>query len=758
MVAAGPRPAPAASVKSFRTVATSKAHVIQAQLREGCVEVNIAALPRKDVEEFLKQLSAAASRLTVLKLMCLPRDTLSYELDSLNDPRAAGRLPAFQQPQHHDAVAIASAHMQHASVRFRLYPLLERILRTSPLTELQLGMRLSCSGYAAISRGLAHCPTLRRLSFAGSHMGDMRLMELQEGLAAHLGLEELDLTACRLTDQGVSCVADIIKMHAKRRVDAGWVAGLRQYPDLSLDPSMASTRHYQAMRDIAQQVDAQCGGLLHLELAENPEVTDRSGIALCDALSLDRRLILLSLRACGCGLRTEAEFVRLMRSHRALSRVDLRGSSGPGAAQLGILKLHKEVVAPLLTAAGFASHAGAGAGRGARSPAMTVRSVPFWELREGDAQQGGGRLMGAPELGPSPWATPRQLSRRQSVTSNMSWGDEQLLRQATLRAPVPSTHAHPHPLPMGAEQRPKPRPPPLAFTHAWSALPSPQTVGGASPEARDCSPGSRPCLVSGGGTPTPHPPSALRRNSVRSLKSVTLPLANSSDTDGGGLPTQESLCGAQQEPNQPPGTRDCEVQTGPWTQAPSSTCRYAGRTRGRKSKKQNGGDRSDQANRHWQADGEKASSTMLHLMAAEKGGLDVWADASGAGRRPPLRKKPGRSRELRQRRRGDADNNHVNSYSAAVDAAAANAVLENAAQARDSLLQVVDLLRDVELAVTSTEYATSLREADHAAGVRQRPSRCVLDTTHGDLTAPVEDIVAQLQRWQAVCDDALLMH
>ncbi|GFH16254.1 uncharacterized protein HaLaN_12639, partial [Haematococcus lacustris] len=252
--------------------------------------VNIAALPRKDVEEFLKQLSAAASRLTVLKLMCLPRDTLSYELDSLNDPRAAGRLPAFQQPQHHDAVAIASAHMQHAR----------------------------------------HCK--------GHLMMAVHALK-QEGLAAHLGLEELDLTACRLTDQGVSCVADIIKMHAKRRVDAGWVAGLRQYPDLSLDPSMASTRHYQAMRDIAQQVDAQCGGLLHLELAENPEVTDRSGIALCDALSLDRRLILLSLRACGCGLRTEAEFVRLMRSHRALSRVDLRGSSGPGAAQLGILKV-----------------------------------------------------------------------------------------------------------------------------------------------------------------------------------------------------------------------------------------------------------------------------------------------------------------------------------------------------------------------------------------------------------------------------------
>lgn len=50
-------------------------------------------------------------------------------------------------------------------------------------------------------------------------------------------------------------------------------------------------------------MDESCGGLLHLELAENPGVRDRGGIVLRDALTFDRRLVLLSLRATGlrCG-------------------------------------------------------------------------------------------------------------------------------------------------------------------------------------------------------------------------------------------------------------------------------------------------------------------------------------------------------------------------------------------------------------------------------------------------------------------------
>lgn len=39
--------------------------------------------------------------------------------------------------------------------------------------------RLSHSGYVTLAKGLPHCPTLRRLSFAGSHMGDAALEALK---------------------------------------------------------------------------------------------------------------------------------------------------------------------------------------------------------------------------------------------------------------------------------------------------------------------------------------------------------------------------------------------------------------------------------------------------------------------------------------------------------------------------------------------------------------------------------------------------
>lgn len=134
----------------------------------------------------------------------------------------------------------------------------------------------------------------------------------QAGLQSSTSLEELDLTACSLTDRGVSCVADVIKVsssqapayyhhyhiflityrawylyvsrihilqyrscmkllltkqssniclflfvvqsHAQRRSVASFQAGLRQYPDPSLPPAMAHVIHYAAMRQAAQQV------------------------------------------------------------------------------------------------------------------------------------------------------------------------------------------------------------------------------------------------------------------------------------------------------------------------------------------------------------------------------------------------------------------------------------------------------------------------------------------------------------------------
>lgn len=45
-----------------------------------------------------------------------------------------------------------------------------------------------------------------------------------------------------------------VQTGAERRTGAGWEAGLRQYPDLSLAPNTARLRHYLTIRDTAREV------------------------------------------------------------------------------------------------------------------------------------------------------------------------------------------------------------------------------------------------------------------------------------------------------------------------------------------------------------------------------------------------------------------------------------------------------------------------------------------------------------------------
>ena len=65
-------------------------------------------------------------------------------------------------------------------------------------------------------------------------------------------------------------------------------------------------------------------------------MTDGGVKDLCTALGFDRRLVMLSLRACLLHAESEALFAELMRDHRALIRVDLRQNLDVG---MGILKV-----------------------------------------------------------------------------------------------------------------------------------------------------------------------------------------------------------------------------------------------------------------------------------------------------------------------------------------------------------------------------------------------------------------------------------
>lgn len=67
-----------------------------------------------------------------------------------------------------------------------------------------------------LNEGLLHNSTLKRLSFAGSHMGDVPLQSIREGLVAHNAMEELDLTACALTNDGAYFLGSIVKVSTQR--------------------------------------------------------------------------------------------------------------------------------------------------------------------------------------------------------------------------------------------------------------------------------------------------------------------------------------------------------------------------------------------------------------------------------------------------------------------------------------------------------------------------------------------------------------
>ncbi len=60
-----------------------------------------------------------------------------------------------------------------------------------------------------------------------------------------------------------------MQSHADRRVNAAFDLKLRAYPDGSMGAGRGLAEHHATMRGIAHEVDGACGGLLHLELAEN---------------------------------------------------------------------------------------------------------------------------------------------------------------------------------------------------------------------------------------------------------------------------------------------------------------------------------------------------------------------------------------------------------------------------------------------------------------------------------------------------------
>ncbi|GAX76011.1 hypothetical protein CEUSTIGMA_g3454.t1 [Chlamydomonas eustigma] len=363
----------------------TKLLAVLAQLDDGNVEANLSALSYEEIETFICNLKLKAANIRSLRLKVMPRGVgwSQYEYHALQDQRAKKDF-LYHTDEHLEGVHTVSEMMQHKRLRFRLAAALKDILANNKIEELEFGMRMAHNAYKALSCGLARNSSIKKLSFAGSHLGDQALEMMQSGLIANSSLEELDLTACEVSDMGANKIAAIITSHAQRRLNLAFHWQLREYPDASLDNTTAQVLHQRALRSVAKEVDLECGGLRHIELAEN-KITDSGAKVMCAALSFDRRLVLLSLRACLLTSDIESLFIELMRDHRALLRVDLRQNLDPG---MGILKLRRPHQMPVFRPAlGFTQTF-----LTPLSPALTQSSRPFWELLQSAPSTAAGSL------------------------------------------------------------------------------------------------------------------------------------------------------------------------------------------------------------------------------------------------------------------------------------------------------------------------------------------------------------------------------
>eukprot|EP00798_Chlamydomonas_sp_ICE-L_P010817 gene10817-4989_t len=357
------------SFKSKMTLAFRPA-VIDAQLRDGVVEVNLAAMARDDIQVFVVKLKDDAMRVKTLRMRVMPRGIgwAQYDYAAEQDARARNMF-IYDSDWHKEGVSIVSANVQHRKVRSRLYAALLDVMIMSHISDLDIGMN-----------------------------------------------------------------------HADRRVTLAYHRHLRQYPNTSKAPEVAETEHLKEIRDTAHEVDSLCGGLLHLELAENQVDSLRGGLlhlelsdnqisdygakslrdalgfdlrllllSLCanisdygakslrDALGFDRRLVMLSLRANVLSEETESEFIELMKEHRALLRDPKPANNFSNA--LGY------------------QHQGR-----PPSPTMTETSRALWELQSPSHSTAGG-------------------TRLKPSLSVMSWGDAHLLGTHKSSASMKSEHS-----------------------------------------------------------------------------------------------------------------------------------------------------------------------------------------------------------------------------------------------------------------------------------------------------------------------------
>ncbi|KAL0039275.1 hypothetical protein WJX79_001133 [Trebouxia sp. C0005] len=304
---------------------SSSGDELQNQVDSGWVNVNLSLMAVTDLLQLAKKLTKGVDGLRTLKLECFPKEYDRLEADAVKlhcKPKYA-----LASTDHETLVKSTVDLVSNPKLKGKVPSAIKEVLaHGTALEELTIGMSLPAAVWKALCSSLGAHQSLQTLSLAGSAIGDATLQVLSDGLRANQTIAELNLCGCKISDEGVKVLAGIIKANAAEADVQEWHEGLREYPDLSLAPHLRRQQFRARSREIRGRVQARCGGLHLLHLAEN-KISDAGADVLLDALVMDRSMVLLDLSANQLTMKSGKRLSKLMRKHKGLLRVDLRSNA-----------------------------------------------------------------------------------------------------------------------------------------------------------------------------------------------------------------------------------------------------------------------------------------------------------------------------------------------------------------------------------------------------------------------------------------------
>lgn len=253
------------------------------------------------------------SKLEFLRLLCLSKGHSTHT----GDTKRMGTIT------HERCVESVVAKIQQERLRRRMPKLFRLVLRNAPLKELELGFSCSGENAKALARGLMGNRTLRKISLAGSGIGDTNFLIVFQVLPSLQHLQELCLPYCKLTDTSGKAIASLIKGNASKSATDMWQSQLRTYrprsPRIGYDHAVL-----QKMDAIAIESN---DGLVILDLTGN-KLTYRTAHAMSNALQHDAKMVSLNLSSNKIGKEVFQEFQKIMNDHESLQVVDLSNNEG----------------------------------------------------------------------------------------------------------------------------------------------------------------------------------------------------------------------------------------------------------------------------------------------------------------------------------------------------------------------------------------------------------------------------------------------